>query len=283
MQFPSFLVNRDPDTAKWDYGHALLVAGSYGKMGCAVLAAKASMRIGAGLVTVHVPQKGVDVLQTAFPEAMLSIDADEAFFTRAPEHINKYAAVAIGPGIGTHPQSVAAMKSLLQSVPETTSLIIDADALNILARERNEMLPLLSRNTILTPHAREFDRLSGCVVSNNEERLKIAEQLAKDWKVTILLKGHSTMVVDENGDKTFITRGNAGMATAGSGDVLTGILLGLASQNAVIASDLRLNAQKLASLGGQIHAISGEIGAGKQGEFSIIATDLIENLRYVTM
>jgi len=282
MQFPSFLVGRNPDTAKWNYGHALLVAGSYGKMGCAVLAAKACMRMGAGLVTVHVPQRGVDVLQAAFPEAMVSIDADEAFFTRTPEHINKYAAVAIGPGIGTQQPSVSALKGLLANMTGDTPLIIDADALNILARERDEMVSLLPVNTILTPHAREFDRLLGRTVGDNEERMEAAEQLAREWNVTILLKGHTTMVVDSKGAKSFITRGNAGMATAGSGDVLTGILLGLASQNAMVDSNLRLSMQNLASLGGQIHGISGEIAAKNQGEYSLIATDLIENLRYVT-
>lgn len=281
MQYPDFLINRNEESSKTDYGHALLVAGSYGKMGCAVLAAKACMRTGAGLITVHLPRLGVNIMQTAFPEAMISIDADEEIFSSAPLHLERYNAVAIGPGIGTSPRSAEAFAELLHGLPPRTPLVVDADGLNLLARYGEKLLPLLPDQVILTPHEREFDRLAHHEHVSREERLSDLPRIAKELHCTILLKGHRTAICSPEGDITFIISGNAGMATAGSGDVLTGIILGMISQNAMIDNKIQHSMQKIAFFSASIHGNSGEFAVKNQAKCSLIASDLVENIKYV--
>lgn len=267
MILPDYLIQRQPDTAKWDYGHGLLVAGAYGRMGCALLVARAALRTGAGLITAHVPIRGVDILQTALPEAMVSVDANEHILTTLPANTSRYSAIAIGPGIGRHRDTQEALLHLLQNAPERQPLILDADALTILS-ERPDALDALRRCTaILTPHTREMARFG-----------IEPETFVERHGVTLILKGHTTAIYSPEGGKTLITTGNAGMATAGSGDVLTGILLGLATQNSVYPSHLPLNTHQLAQLAVQIHGIAGQIYAKKHPMCSLIAGDLIENL-----
>lgn len=259
------LNNRNPNTAKWDYGHALLIAGSYGKMGCALLAAEACLRSGAGLITVHIPSRCVDTLQAAFPEAMTSIDPSEELFSIVPPNLERYSAIAIGPGIGVSGTTYTALRALLKKQPQQP-LLLDADALNIVASHRDEMLPLLPHNTIITPHEREYARLFG----DNDPRA-----MAERHNIIIVAKRHQTQVFSPDGAQFSNHTGNAGMATAGSGDVLTGIILGLLAQG-IAPFDA-------ACCGVSIHGQIGDIATQKQTQASLIASDLIENLKYVSL
>ena len=159
-QLPDFLVNRDPDSHKGHYGHALLVAGSFGKMGAAVLAAKACLRSGVGLLTVHVPRCGVEIMQTAVPEAMLSVDVNGDCFSQCPPDMDRYDAVAVGPGLGTYAMSFSAFHLLLKQMKrQPLPMVVDADGLNLLSMHKGVLMDCLPPMSILTPHAREFERL----------------------------------------------------------------------------------------------------------------------------
>ena len=212
-------------THKGTYGHALLVAGSRGKMGAALLAAKACLRSGAGMLTVHLPKCGETIMQTAFPEAMVDIDANEAYFTSVPS-IASYTTLGIGPGLGQEEETAYALFDLISSV--ISPVVLDADALNLIAANK-EILAKIPSRSILTPHPKEFDRLAG--QSNSAyERLQKAREFAKEHQLCIVLKDAYTAVCTPEGNVYFTCCGNPGMATAGSGDVLTGIILGLLAQ-----------------------------------------------------
>ena len=257
---------RNQETTKHDYGHALLIAGSYGKMGCAILAARAALRSGCGLVSVHLPSSCVDPMQTAFPEAMVSIDASPTLFTTVPEHLDRYTAIAVGPGIGTDPATAEALRQLLMQRPADTPLVLDADALNILAIHP-DWLPL-AKGTIITPHAREYERLFGKADPT---------AMAAKHSLTIVKKAHHTCVYNPDGQVYENHTGNAGMATAGSGDVLTGILLGMLCSNHLHAKAYEITCRAV-----ETHGKTGDIAIEKQSESSLIASDLIENLRLVS-
>ena len=263
MNYPDFWNSRRDDTHKGDYGHALLVAGSYGKMGCAVLAARACMRSGVGLLTVHLPEKGLNVIQCAVPEAMTSIDYDGMLFANVPSNLSRYNALAVGPGIGTAERTYLALKTLLADWGERT-LVLDADALNIVA-QHNDLLPLLKDHTIVTPHAKEYERLFGDADPSSA---------AKENGIVIVKKGHHTKVYSPDGEIYENTTGNPGMATAGSGDVLTGILLALLAQ--------RMPLFDAACFGVYIHGKSADITASSQPQATIIASDIIDGLKLVT-
>lgn len=265
IDLPQTLNHRVAESHKGDYGHALLVAGSYGKMGCAILAAQACLRVGVGLLTVHLPEKGLLPIQTAVPEAMTSIDHDGLLFASQPTSLAKYNALAIGPGIGTADRTYIAMRELLTAW-QGKPMVLDADALNIIASHKEELLPLLGHNTILTPHAKEYERMFGGAE---------AESVAKDIGVVIVKKGHKTKVVSSTGEVYINDTGNPGMATAGSGDVLTGVLLGLLAQG--------MESYMVAKVGVYIHGKAGDEAVKKQSQSSLLASDLIENLKYVTM
>ena len=259
---------RNQETTKHDYGHGLLIAGSHGRMGCAILAARAALRSGCGLVSVHLPGGCVNPMQAAFPEAMVSIDPSPTLFTSVPEHLERYSAIAIGPGIGTDPVTCEALHALLQSLHSCHQgpLVLDADALNILARHR-DWLPLAT-GAIVTPHAGEYGRLFGD--ANPAE-------MARNHNLIIVKKAHHTQVFSPDG-KTFTNHtGNAGMATAGSGDVLTGILLGMLCSN-----QLHSNSFDIACRAVSIHGQIGDIAIETQSESSLTASDLVENLRHVS-
>ena len=257
---------RNQETTKHDYGHGLLIAGAYGRMGCAILAARAALRSGCGLVTVHLPLRCVDPMQAAFPEAMVSIDPSPTLFTTMPEHLERYTAIAIGPGIGTDPTTAAALYNLLKTRPFDTSLVLDADAINILAMHR-EWLPLI-QGGIITPHAREYERLFDSDAPTD---------VARQYKITIVKKAHHTRIYSPDGQIAENQTGNAGMATAGSGDVLTGIMLGMLCANQLHASKYDIVCKAV-----EIHGKIGDITTQKQSESSLIASDLIENLRHVS-
>ena len=279
-QFPSFLVNRAPESHKGTYGHALLVAGSYGKMGAAVLAARACLRAGVGLLTVHVPRRGVDIMQVAVPEAMVSIDEDDRIFTHefTPDELQRYDAVAVGPGLGT--DCTAALRALLRAAARLP-MVLDADALNMLSQAQDGIALLKEHSalsaTILTPHAKEFERLFGRW-PEEEQRQMAQLRLSRETGCVIVYKGHHTQVSDTEGEIYVNTTGNPGMATAGSGDVLTGITLSILAQN----KGNQINAAMCASLAVWIHGKSADIAVKKQSEYSLIAGDIVENLKFVT-
>ena len=266
----SFIYMRNQETTKHDYGHGLLIAGSYGKMGCAILAARAALRSGCGLVSVHLPQKCVDPLQASFPEAMVSIDPSPTLFSTVPEHLERYTSLAVGPGIDTDPTTANALLDLLKNRQLSTThcpLVLDADALNLLAKLLPQNSKLLSPDCILTPHAREYERLFGDADP---------AEMAREHNVIIVKKAHRTRVYAPDGRMYENNTGNAGMATAGSGDVLTGILLGITAQK---TNDLF----ESACLAVRIHGQIGDNLIQKQSESSLIASDLVEELKNISI
>lgn len=259
------LLPRDPFAHKGSMGNALLVAGSYGMAGAALLAARACMRSGAGKLTVHTPRRNVSVLQTAVPEAVLHIDREETIFSEAVP-TEGYQAVAVGPGIGTSEQTCIAMISQLKRAQ--CPVVADADALNILA-SRHAWLQQLPKGIILTPHPKELERMEG-QCSDSYECLVKARELAERIQGYVILKGHHTAVCMPDGHIVFNTTGNAGMATAGSGDVLTGILLGLLARG--------YKQREACLLAVYLHGLAGDLAAQELGEESLMASDIISYL-----
>lgn len=249
---------------KGTFGHGLLVAGCAQMPGAAVLAAKAAMRGGIGKLTVHTVKSVRDILAVSLPEAIHHIDENEQYVSHIdwntlPENIN---AVALGPGLGTRQQTVAAMKDILDMVK--LPLVIDADALNMLA-ENKTWLAYLPPHSILTPHFAEFERLAG-KPSDDFDRLERAKAFAQRYSVILVLKGHHTVVTFPNGRQFFNTTGNAGMATAGSGDVLTGLILSLLAQG--------YRPEHAALLGVFLHGAAGDAFARDNDPRTLIASDL---------
>ena len=262
----SFIKARERFAHKGDFGHALLIAGSAGKMGAAVLAAKSCLRSGAGLLTAHLPGRGEVVMQTSVPEAMVDVDVNDDYVTVLTE-ISKYNAIGIGPGIGKADDTLALLKKILDTV-KTTPMVIDADALNLIA-DNGELIHHLPGGTILTPHPGEFDRLAGSS-ENAYDRIQKARSIASEQKICIILKGAYTAVCTPTGKVFFNTSGNPGMATAGSGDVLTGILLGLLSQG--------YRPEEASVIGVYLHGVAGDLAAASFSEESMIAGDIIQML-----
>ena len=250
---------------KGTYGHAMLIAGSYGKMGASVLASKACLRSGVGLLSVQTPRFGHEIIQIAVPEAMCLVDSSETVFSQLPE-LEKYSAIGIGPGLDQKLESQLAFKTLLLAKPG--KMVIDADALNILS-ENKEWLSLLPENSILTPHPKEFERLAG-FSSNSYERLQKQLEFSARYKVIIVGKGAHTCITFPDGRVFFNSTGNPGMATAGSGDVLTGIILGLLAQ--------KYTPDEAALLGVFIHGLAGDHAANSLGQISLTAGDIINHL-----
>jgi NAD(P)H-hydrate epimerase len=256
---------RDPFAHKGTMGHALLVAGSYGMAGAAVLAAKACMRAGAGKVTVHTPKRNIQILQTAVPEAILHTDREETFFSEAMA-TEEFQAMGIGPGLGTTEQTSIAMIAQIRRTQ--CPVVADADALNILGT-RQAWMQQLPKGIILTPHPKELDRMEGQSLGSYE-RLAKARQLAEKLQGYVILKGHYTAICMPDGHVAFNTTGNAGMATAGSGDVLTGILTGLLARG--------YHQREACLLGVYLHGLAGDLAARELGEESLMASDIIRFL-----
>jgi len=263
--FTGLLKPRNKFAHKGMFGHALLVAGSKGKMGAAVLGAKACLRSGAGLLTIHIPQRGEITLQSTVPEAMLSLDNDADFVSCLPE-ITAFNAIAIGPGLAMQTSSVIALKELLESARKP--LLLDADALNILSLNP-ELIPLLPPASILTPHPKEFDRLFGACECGYE-RIQKARIKAMELTVCIVLKGAYTAICTPEGNVYFNPTGNPGMATAGSGDVLTGVILGLLAQG--------YEPETSAVAGVYLHGLAGDLATAGLSEESVVAGDIIQML-----
>lgn len=247
---------------KGNFGHALLMAGSAGKSGAAVLAASACLRSGVGLLHVHVPQHVVLPLQCALPEAMLSIDVNSHHLASLPD-LSAYNAIGIGPGIGQEEETAKLLKLLIQEWKHPA--VLDADALNILASHPT-WLAFLPLNTILTPHVREFERLTGKAV-NGFERLEKQREFSQRFGLVVVLKGAYSSISLPDGRVFFNPTGNPGMATAGSGDVLTGIILGLLAQG--------YSAADAAMTGVFLHGLAGDLAIGHQSHESLLAGDIV--------
>lgn len=250
---------------KGTFGHALLIGGSKGKIGATVLMGKSCLRSGAGLVTVHLPACGYTVIQTAVPEVMVSVDVDENECTQLP-HLDSFSAIADGPGMGTGKNSANMLKHLIQQA--NIPLLLDADALNILS-DNPTWLAFLPKGTVMTPHPGEFARLAG-KTSNSFDRLEILRAFCIKYSLNIVLKGAYTVVCSPLGNCYFNPTGNPGMATGGSGDVLTGILTGLLAQG--------YNATESCILGVYLHGLAGDLAAENTGYEALVARDIIENL-----
>jgi NAD(P)H-hydrate epimerase len=250
---------------KGNYGHGLLVSGSAGKIGACVLGAGAALRSGIGLLTCHVPSCGTAVIQSSVPEAMVRSDPSVEYISNTGD-TGLFSATGVGPGLGTGAETEVALFHLLSECDKP--LIIDADALNILSVNK-EWLTLLPPDTILTPHPGEFERLAG-KTGHGYARLTRQIEFSLEHKCIVVLKGAYTSITTSDGKVFFNSTGNPGMATAGSGDVLTGILLSLLAQGL-----LPVNA---AMLGVFLHGLAGDIAAEESCYESIVASDIINCL-----
>lgn len=254
----------NPYGNKGTFGHGLLIAGSAPMPGAAILAATSALRGGIGKLTIHTAAKAARHIPSVLPEAILDIDTNENIFTAinwstVPSGIN---AIAVGPGIGTHPQTVVALKNLLDEIH--TPIILDADALNILS-ENKTWQAFLPPFSILTPHFKEFERLAGAA-DNDFHRIELARNFATRYNVILILKGQHTIVSLPDGKQFVNVTGNVCLATAGSGDVLTGLLLALMAQG--------YNPIETAFLGVFIHGAAGDLYRTNNYERGMLASDL---------
>ncbi|RYD75560.1 MAG: NAD(P)H-hydrate dehydratase [Sphingobacteriales bacterium] len=260
----SIYKKRERDSHKGTYGHALIWAGSYGKIGAAVLASKAVLRSGAGLLTTYIPKCGYEIMQISLPEAMCLTDDYENFNTSFPD-LEKYNAIGIGPGIGTENDTKNAIRHIIHAAK--MPLVLDADALNIISEEN--LQHFIPEDSILTPHPKEFERLAG-KFENEFGMLEKPKSFAQQNKCILVLKGADTRVNLPTGKVYVNTTGNAGMATGGSGDVLTGIITGLLAQN--------YSPKNAALFGVYLHGLAGDFAAKQKGEYSLIAGDIVDFL-----
>jgi NAD(P)H-hydrate epimerase len=251
---------------KGTFGHALIWAGSYGKIGAALLCSKAVLRSGAGLLTAYIPRCGYIPFQTALPEAMVLTDEEENHLTAYPA-LESYKSIGIGPGIERHKDTFKAFEKLLQETADKP-LVIDADGLNMLS-EKPVLLKLLSRNTILTPHPKEFERLAG-PSTDDWERMHKATAFAQQHDCVLVLKSAYTSIHLPDGMVYFNATGNPGMAKGGSGDVLTGVITALLAQG--------YPAAEAATLGVYLHGLAGDIAVRKYGEWSLLAGELTDHI-----
>ncbi|MBL7707286.1 MAG: NAD(P)H-hydrate dehydratase [Taibaiella sp.] len=254
----SRLKKRNAHSHKGDHGHALLIAGQKGYMGAAVIAAKAAMRTGLGLLTVSVPSDERLVLQVALPEAML--------VPRAANQLNmdKYAAVGIGPGLGTNKESENLLAAALTGVRQP--MLLDADALNIISGNK-KLMAAIPAGTVITPHVIEFDRLFG-IHQNNDERIATAIEKARELHIIIVLKGPETAIISEE-EILYNTTGNAGLAKGGSGDALTGVITSLLAQGYAPFT--------AACIGVYMHGLAADLSLKHQSMESVLITDIIDH------
>jgi hydroxyethylthiazole kinase-like uncharacterized protein yjeF len=255
----SLIKPRKDSSHKGDYGHSFLIVGNEGKMGAAVIAARACLRTGTGLLTVSIPEEERLVLQIAIPEAMLVMrEKDE-------DNLHNFSALGIGCGIGDSKESIQILSYILHEF--TKPIVLDADALNIISVHRH-LLERIPHNTVITPHPKEFDRLFG-IHQNTESRIETAIKEAQNLNIVIALKGHNTLVTHDG--KAFLNNtGNAGLAKGGSGDALTGIITALLSQGYLPF--------EAAKIGVYIHGLAADLALEKQSMGSLLITDVIEYL-----
>ncbi|MFC2762289.1 MAG: NAD(P)H-hydrate dehydratase [Prevotella denticola] len=262
----SRLLHRDDFAHKGNMGNALIVAGSYGMSGAAILATRACLRSGVGKVTVHTPKKNYGVMQISVPEAVLHMDHEETAFTEAVD-TDGFDALGIGPGLGC--QETTAIAMIAQIRRAQCPIVADADALNILASHRAWMQQL-PKGIIMTPHPKELDRLTGSPANADFERLHRTRELAQSLQAYIILKGHNSALCLPDGQVVFNPTGNSGMATAGSGDVLTGIITALLARG--------YHQQNACIVGMYLHGLAGDIAVKTLGKESLTASDIIDYL-----
>lgn len=253
------------DAHKGTFGHALLIAGQRRMAGAAILSAKAALRSGTGLLTVHTPTFNTSIMQCAVPEAIISEDRSEDMFSFPPE-LHKYNALAIGPGLGTTDVTSKAVGEVLRKT--SSPIIIDADALNIIGKHR-ELMNIIPTNSIITPHPRELQRVVGEDFPLHQ-RLARAIQFAHEHHIYIVVKGAYTAIVGPTGRVYFNPTGNPGMATAGSGDVLTGIMVALLAQ--------RYAPEDVCIIGVYAHGLAGDLARQNVGTMGLVASDIIDSL-----
>ena len=261
----SKIIPRGKFAHKGDFGRAQVIAGSYGKMGAAVLCSKACLLMGTGLLTIHVPKVGYGIVQSVLLEAMATIDTHDYYTTEIPL-MEKGHTLCIGPGLGKALATKKALGKLLDTASD--AMVLDADALNLLAEEK-EWMGRLPTGTILTPHIREFERLFGSC-KDGFERLDKMATFSKEKNVIIVLKGAHSVVSDPKGNVYFNTTGNPGMATAGSGDVLAGMITGLLAQG--------YESLDAALCGVYLHGLAGDMAKKEVGEMSLMASNLLQFL-----
>lgn len=260
---PFFL--RDKFDHKGKFGHTLIVAGSHGKMGAAVLTTRAALRSGSGLVTSYVPHVGYTIMQASVPEAMCIEDDFSEILATVPD-IKPYTTIAVGPGLGTAKKTRRMLKKLCQEF--NRSMVLDADAINLMA-EAGDAAEWVPKHSVLTPHIGEFERLFG--TSKNEfERLVKLRKEAQSWKVFILLKGAHSALATPDGAIYFNDTGNPGMAKGGSGDVLTGIMAAMLAQTG--------DPFTAAVCGMFIHGLAGDLAEEFSGTHGMIASDIVDNI-----
>lgn len=260
------LIPRHDFEHKGSIGNALLIAGSYGMAGAAILSARACLRSGVGKVTVHTPRKNYNAMQTAVPEAVMQMDREETLFSEAVD-AEDFDALGIGPGLGQSENTAIALIAQLRRT--TAPIVADADALNILANHRAWMQQL-PKGIVMTPHPKEFERMYGNRCNGDYERLAKAREMAEHLQAFILLKGHYSALCLPDGSVLFNSTGNSGMATAGSGDVLTGIITALLSRG--------YRQREACIIGMYVHGLAGDLAAKEVGKESLIASDIIKYL-----
>ncbi|MEO8088217.1 MAG: NAD(P)H-hydrate dehydratase, partial [Bacteroidota bacterium] len=253
----SFLKSRKKFSHKGNYGHALIVSGSKGKMGAAVLCVKACLRTGVGLLSAYIPESGNDIMQISCPEAMVATGEID---------FEKYTSIGIGPGLGTDDDALGKLNQFLHNTK--CPLVLDADALNIISLDKN-LLNQVPVNSILTPHPKEFERLFG-KSENDFERHQQQLSFSKFHKIFIVLKGAHTCVTTPEGISYFNSNGNPGMAKGGSGDVLTGIITSLLAQG--------YSSLESSLLGVYLHGMAGDIAADRKGMDGMIARDVVNGI-----
>jgi NAD(P)H-hydrate epimerase len=260
------VIPRSDFAHKGTMGHALLIAGSYGMAGAAVLSTRACLRSGAGKVTVHTPKYNCDIMQISVPEAVIQLDDEDTYFSEDVP-ADEFDALGIGPGLGQLEGTAIALIAQLRR--SQAPIVVDADALNILGSHRAWMQQL-PKHLILTPHPREFDRLSGSRSSDDYERLMKAVDMAVRLQVFIILKGHYSALCTPDGKVIFNSTGNSGMATAGSGDVLTGIITALLARG--------YHQREACQLGMYLHGLAGDLAVCDKGKECLVASDIIDYL-----
>lgn len=258
---------REPFSHKGVFGHAMLIVGSYGKIGAAILASKACLRAGVGLLTVYLPKCGLDVMQTTVPEAMVQTDIDYDCITELGENDWSKFTIGIGSGIGQKSQTKIFLTKLFQKIDKP--IVIDADALNMIATDK-KLQESIPRYSILTPHPIEFDRLAQEKSKNSYDRLQKARNYASKNKVYIVLKGANTAIITPQKEVFFNSTGNPGMATGGSGDALTGIITSLLAQ--------KYAPLDAALIGTYIHGYAGDLASHSISQYSLLPSDLIEHI-----
>ena len=252
---------RKQNSNKGNYGYACLLAGSDGMMGASVLSAKACLRSGVGKLTCYIPKVGYNIIQTAVPEAMCKTFGENVL--EKPNGYSDFDTIGIGPGIGHSESHRELLKELFENYKKPT--VIDADALNVLGKNK-DLYNLIPSKSIITPHPKEFERLFG-KTDNGFARIQLALMQSKALGIYIVLKGHYSFIATPEGKGYFNNTGNAGMATAGAGDVLTGIITGLLAQG--------YSPFNACLFGVYLHGLAGDLAAREISEDALIAGDII--------